>query len=106
MKVLKFSVILILIVTAINCSSINSINANKQNWVEKGFTKGIIIDKTGLDGCSFLIQLKDSSIFNPINIKDEFKEEGITVFFKYNRSKQVTICMNGAPIIVYEMVKR
>lgn len=73
---------------------------------EKGFTKGVVIDKTGLDGCSFLIELNDSSIFHPINMDEEFRIEGITVFFKYKRSRKSTTCMNGQPVLVYEMIKK
>lgn len=70
----------------------------------KGFTLGTIIDKTGLDGCSYLIKLPDSTLFEPINLKEDFKKDQITVAFKYKKSRKATVCMNGQPIVISEIM--
>ena len=72
---------------------------------EKGYTKAVIVDKTGLDGCSFLIQASDSVIYEPINMEEKFKKDGLQVYLKFKRTRMATTCMNGQPIIISEIIK-
>ena len=70
---------------------------------KKGFTKAVIVDRTGLDGCSFLIQTSDSVIYEPINMEEKYKKDGLQIYIKFKRSRIATTCMNGQPIIISEI---
>ena len=70
---------------------------------KKGFTKAVIVDRTGLDGCSFLIQASDSVIYEPINMEEKYKKDGLQIYIKFKRSRIATTCMNGQPIIISEI---
>ena len=107
MKIIKFTLILVLVLTFSQCISTKKSIPNQQNLImtKKGFTKAVIVDKTGLDGCSFLIQASDSIMYEPINMEDKYKKDGLRVYIKYKRSRKATTCMNGQPIIISEIIK-
>lgn len=71
----------------------------------EGYTKGTIIDKTGLDGCTFVIKVREDKHFEPINLDEAFMQDGLTVYFKYRLSRAASICMFGQPIVLSEIVK-
>lgn len=108
MKVLKVATILFLALTTMNCIVNKDKNIDQKTVVmtEKGYTQGVIIDKTGLDGCTFLIQVNDSIVFHPINLDPKFSIAGLKVYFKYKKSRKATICMNGQPILLQEIIKQ
>lgn len=70
------------------------------------FTTGIIIDKTGFDGCTFIIKVNDSTIFEPINLNREFQVDSLAVEFTYRLSRAATICMMGQTVSISEMRKK
>jgi len=107
MKIIKFTLILVLALISSQCISTKKSIPNQQKLImtEKGYTKAVIVDKTGLDGCSFLIQASDSVIYEPINMEEKFKKDGLQVYLKFKRSRMATTCMNGQPIIISEIIK-
>ena len=77
--------------------------------VEEGLSElvsGKIIDKTGLAGCRFLIELSDGTVLEPINLDSELKEVGTIVDFRFRRARgYMSICMAG-PLVELFDVKR
>ena len=64
---------------------------------------GKIVDMTNLDGCRYLIQIKDSSFLEPINLSDEFKINQKPICFQYKLRPEISsICMKGK---IVEVVK-
>ena len=77
------------------------------NFVEQGFKKGTIVDKTGLDGCGFMIKLENDKILEPSELDDQFKKEGIQVWVKYSIPKSLnSICMAGQLVKLTAIEKR
>jgi hypothetical protein len=124
MKIIKFTSLLVLALISLQCvSSKKSVSTKKDSRPEavlfdpklsgsdkqakkmasKGFTKGVIVDKRGLSGCSFLIQASESIIFEPIKLEEKFKKDGLEVYIKFKKSRKATTCMNGQPIIISEI---
>tara|TARA_B100000768_G_C11021480_1_gene266272 strand:- start:90 stop:419 length:330 start_codon:yes stop_codon:yes gene_type:complete len=105
MKIIKFTLILVLALIFSQCISTKKSIPNQQNLImtKKGFTKAVIVDRTGLDGCSFLIQASDSVIYEPINMEEKYKKDGLQIYIKFKRSRIATTCMNGQPIIISEI---
>tara|TARA_B110000211_G_C14045601_1_gene538780 strand:- start:191 stop:583 length:393 start_codon:yes stop_codon:yes gene_type:complete len=123
MKIIKLTSILVLALISFQCVSSKkgsstekestNTEANIDNTVaesasaeqdlimtKKGFTKGVIVDKTGLDGCTFLIEIDNSKILHPINLDDKYKKDGLGIYIVYKKSRKATTCMNGQPIII------
>ncbi|HIF15294.1 MAG TPA: hypothetical protein EYQ86_08275 [Bacteroidetes bacterium] len=64
--------------------------------MECKWVSGVIVDMSRLDGCRFLIQLKDSSFIEPINLSEEYRLNQKSVCFQYKLKPEVpSICMKG-----------
>lgn len=71
--------------------------------------KATIVDRTGLDGCSFMIELNDGTMLEPTNLS-EFgikKEDGLKVWIDYSETKNgFSICMAGTMVDIDCISKR
>jgi len=76
-------------------------------FIEQGFKKGTIVDMTGLDGCSFMIKLKNGKTLEPNQLDDQFKKEGMLVWVRYSIPKSInSICMAGQLVTLTAIEKR
>ncbi len=81
----------------------NSSNNRSPSEVEehvpecKNTVKGTLVDKTGLDGCSMVVQIGDNEYLEPININELNLDirEGLQIEFTYEEVDVATICMMG-----------
>jgi hypothetical protein len=73
--------------------------------VPPGFTSATVRDYRGLDGCEFLLIADDSTRFEPVNLDETFKENGLRVYFKYKPVDGMSICMTGKRISITELRK-
>ena len=81
------------------------LTAKKANTVEDEckLISGEIVDMSTLDGCRFLIQLKDSSFLEPINLSEEHQIHKKEICFQYKFKPEIpSICMKGK---VVELLK-
>lgn len=63
--------------------------------------KATIVDRTGLDGCKLMIELKDGTMLEPTNLEDFSikKEDGSKVWISYSDAENgFSICMAGKMI--------
>tara|TARA_Y100000589_G_scaffold141546_1_gene135099 strand:- start:307 stop:699 length:393 start_codon:yes stop_codon:yes gene_type:complete len=74
-----------------------------KNMKKSGYTFGKVLDKTKTSGCSFVIQINDSSIFEPVNLESKFKKDCLKIAFKHRKSRAMTTCMMGQTVIVSEV---
>ena len=77
----------------LSCSTSKKTNTtlNECKWVS-----GTVIDMTSLDGCRYLIQLKDSSFLEPTNLTDEYRLDKKRVCLQYKlKPAMSSICMKG-----------
>lgn len=73
---------------------------------EQGLERVTVVNKTGLDGCGFMLQRADNSAFEVSNFPDSLKVEGKTFCIKYHLAKQqMSICMGGQIIDILEVQK-
>ncbi len=70
---------------------------------KSGYTFGKVLDKTKTSGCTFVIQINDSTIFEPVNLEGKFKKEGLKIAFKHRKSRAMTTCMIGQTVILSEV---
>ena len=69
---------------------------SEASFIEQGYKKGTMVDKTGLDGCGFMIMLEDGKTLEPSTLNDSFKKEGLMVWVRYSIPKSLSsICMAG-----------
>lgn len=61
---------------------------------------GTLVDKTGLDGCSMVIQVGDNEFLEPINLNELNIDirEGVQIEFSYDEVDAATICMMGQAV--------
>ncbi len=71
---------------------------------ERGFLSATVI-KYEIDGCSWLIELKDGKRLQPMAFKEEFKKDELKVWikFSYRKKGEVGICMAGTMVDVTEI---
>ncbi len=60
----------------------------------------IVIDARGLDGCSFLLQLKDSTRLEPDRLDEKYRRDGRKVLIRFHEVKRMSVCMAGKPVII------
>tara|TARA_Y100001934_G_scaffold229914_1_gene277180 strand:+ start:352 stop:666 length:315 start_codon:yes stop_codon:yes gene_type:complete len=80
--------------------------AKKTNTVEPEckLVSGKIVDMSSLDGCRYLIQLKDSSFLEPINLSDDYKIDKKEICFQYKLKPEIpSICMKGKIIEILKL---
>jgi len=72
-----------------------------------GKTLGIVVDKTGLDGCSFVIELEDGDYVEPLDLPGAFKQDSLEIYFDYKPvPDSASICMLGDVVYVTNVAKK
>jgi hypothetical protein len=61
------------------------------------YTEATVINYS-VDGCSWMLKLKDGKKLEPVNLKDEFKKDNLNVWIQYNPYKGNSSCMAGEMI--------
>jgi hypothetical protein len=85
------------------CLSICIISCNPtKTTTSKCTTEGIVKDRSGLDGCKFLIELTDGKKLNPIEFSDKSFQlkDGQKIRFSYESVDAMNICMAGETVKV------
>lgn len=64
----------------------------------------VVVNKTGLDGCGFLLQRADSSLLEPVNLPSDFLIDQIQVKVSYRElSDRMSVCMAGKIVQITEI---
>ena len=80
-------------------------SSNQRDLIKKGYIKVVVIDLTGLDGCSFVLQQSDGSKLEPVGLNEEFKKSGMILYIKYKLIKnRMSICMSGTQVELSEVI--
>lgn len=64
-----------------------------------GYTKATVIN-SNLDGCSWMIELEDGRKLEPVNLKDQYKKEGLKVWIQYKHYENYSFCMAGEMVTI------
>ena len=57
-----------------------------------------VIDYRELDGCEFLIQLRDGTKLQPVNLDNKFKKDKLEVLITWKKYDGASICMAGTMV--------
>lgn len=74
--------------------------------VPSGYSAATIFNKTGLDGCGWMLELESGKWLEPVSLPDEFKQVGLKVYLIYKTSKGAGVCMAGERIEIIEIKKQ
>ena len=69
-----------------------------------GYTSGIIEYSQEKDDCEYTIKLKEGLYYDPINLEDGFKKDGMAVYFKFRGLRMMNRCPKANPVSIEEMV--
>lgn len=70
-----------------------------------GYTSGVIEYSKEKDDCEYTIKLKEGLYYDPINLEDDFKKDGMAVYFKFRGLRMMNRCTKANPVSIEEMVK-
>ncbi len=77
-----------------------------EDTINTDYDKGVVYDKRGLDGCTYIIKLDSGKNLEPINLSDEFQQDSLPVYVNYKRKKGVvSICMVGTIVEIIDIKK-
>ena len=68
-----------------------------------GYTSGTIIYSEEKDDCEYTIKLKGGLYYDPINLEDSYKKDGIAVYFKFRRLRMANRCNKANAVSIEEM---
>ena len=116
--ILKPIYIALFVFTISGCNSIKerpiqnpkgSIKKNKTTkLIPEEFTAGVIQESTKKGDCLFTILVtskgKESLHFDPINLDEAYKKNGLAVFFKYRPLRMMNRCQRANPVEIQEIL--
>jgi hypothetical protein len=63
-----------------------------------------VVDARSLDGCSFLLEDKNSTRFQPVNLPDSLAVDGKKIFILFvDEKNKMTTCMGGRLIRITDV---
>jgi hypothetical protein len=93
--------------TIANETSKSAVNTmNPAEMISNGFTFGTIEESTKEGDCLFTIRMgdaKEKAFYDPINLDDNFKKDGMEVFFKFRGLRMMNRCNKANPIEILEV---
>lgn len=102
---------LLLGVAALLCfaSCKNTEEVAKDKIKEKAFdpteyTAGVIVHSKEKNDCEYTIRLKEGIFYDPVNLDDGFKKDGMAVYFKFMGLRMVNRCTKANPISIKEII--
>jgi hypothetical protein len=101
LKILLHAVVLCIAVGAVSCTT-------PAGACSTNATKATLQDYTGLDGCRWVIKLKDGTVLEPINLEEFSLQpiDGLPVWVEYKTEPLASICMVGETVRVTCISKR
>ena len=70
-----------------------------------GYTSGTIVYSKEKDDCKYTIKLKDGLFYDPINLEDSYKKDGMAVYFKFRGLRMMNRCNKATPVSIEEMIE-
>lgn len=84
------------------------IESNKM--IASGYLPGRIIYSDFEGDCEYTVQLKDGDrefyYVDPINLEENFKRDGQTIWLKFNGLRRMNRCENANPVEITEIMNR
>ncbi|WP_432412621.1 hypothetical protein [Rasiella sp. SM2506] len=115
MKILKTFVVLLVLVVTFSCTSgktskndteSETIMADTKKMMANGFTMGTIVASTAEGDCPYVISSEidgDKVMYDPIDMGDNFKKDGMKVWYKYRPLRMANRCVKANPVSIEEI---
>ncbi len=101
MKMKLNTITLILFFMSCSPSEIPPVSKEKSGLLTEHL---IVVNKTGLDGCGYLLQKADSTLLEPVNLPSDFSVDQMHVQVSYHElSERMSVCMAGKIIQITEI---
>ena len=86
-------------------SETSEINENEEEIIDMSAAEwdGIIVDKTNVEGCTFLIKTdlgNGDELLEPVHLQEEYRKDGLKVNFTFTYSKRPSKCGVATPILL------
>ncbi len=69
-----------------------------------GYTEGRIVHSQSEGDCEWVIQLKDGSFIEAIQMDEKFLKDGTDIWIKYTPQRRMQRCDKASPVGITEMV--
>jgi hypothetical protein len=103
MKTFLNFIITICLFSACRESKSTVYSIEKENAEREGLTAATVRDFAGLDGCSFLVVLNDSTRLEPVELADSLKRNELKLWIRYKpENDYMSICMGGTAVRITE----
>lgn len=76
----------------------------KEALLNEGYTAGVITQTKEEGNCEWTITLENGLVYESMTMKDEFKKNGMKVFFKFLPQRRMSRCTNASPIEITEII--
>lgn len=77
------------------------------DYSSQGYVKAKVV-KWEVENCGYIIELSEDSRIMPQNLSDEFKQDGLQIWVKYELLKKQpnTTCMSGKVASIIDIKKQ
>lgn len=84
----------------------NETMANSKKMMADGFTLGTVVASTVEGDCPYVISSEidgNKVLYDPINLDDTYKKDGMKVWYKYNGLRMMNRCEKANPVSLSEI---
>ena len=64
-----------------------------------------VVNKTGLDGCGYLLETENQSYLEPDNLETKYRVDGTKLCITYKKVNKFSVCMAGEMITLTSVKK-
>ena len=82
------------------CTAVHETSST--NTSEDTFIAAVVVNKTGFDGCGFLLRIGETDLYEPNGLQEEFRMNDLKVWIKYELDPRPSICMVGKTITIID----
>jgi hypothetical protein len=91
-------ILLIVIIFLGSCASNKKYFEDENEMIIQKYVPVTVKNATGLDGCSFLLVKDSVTSFQPVDLSDSLKLDGLKLWIKFSVVNQMSVCMAGQSI--------
>ncbi|WP_151672928.1 hypothetical protein [Patiriisocius marinus] len=115
MKIFKIVMITLCVCLTVSCNSKKASSDSEisnmkttmtdTEMMDAGFLAGTIVASKADGDCPFVIKTdgKESVMYDPINIEDAYKKDGMKVWFTFRGLRMMNRCTKANPVELVEM---
>jgi hypothetical protein len=95
-----------IVFTLFSCKTpVDLSEANNSVMVDTtGLTHAMVLDYHDLDGCTYILVLRNQKKLQPLNLPDTFQGDSIDVYISYKVSGQPSVCMVGTTVTLNKII--